>query len=1234
MRARNQHLKRLLSLLLTVAMVLTMIPAAFAADTTTSSGFVIGPYLLAPKTTSMVAVWETSGSEPTTIRFGTDADTLGEAVTVERDPEAPDYGGAQTNIFRYKFSDLTPGTRYYYEVALADGEVSRGTFRTLEENPTEIRYISITDTHKFDTKSTFDAAVAAYDPAFIIHGGDMVEGTGTQKEQYAFWFNSGEFIHNYPVVYACGNHDFSDYFDMYVIDTQTEEYGSVVEGNISFDYGDVHFDLMDSNPWALFQMNAETSGGQMDAATAQKIEQSVQWLKDDLAQNQDKEFRILVMHHPISDPYTKMHIASVAEEGHVDMMLAGHTHSYARAVSDDPTVGAGTIYLTHQDSRAVSAKGSYMTHTIKDGVLTTQNMAEGQVVGTTVTAVDKQQLAYSNISIQSGPVLCNSEIEISATITNTGKGLAAAVIPVDDNGTMKYIYGDLESESGLATSGEPVRVESNGVKTLDPGESIELSGTVTLSEIGKHTVKVADVSKDIDVTFRPATFSYTNVRTKLGNGEISDINSDLLNIKADVTNIGNENGTATATLYIDDQAIESKQYTLEAGEVKTCEFTYQFEQAGEFTVRIGDSEPETIYIEGSIQGMPMVVDQSGMGNNGYLHGEPTIGTDDNGNGTIILDGDKDYVEIPDNQNFVIDDGITGMVWAKLPVSEGTGIDTLTPTGRDHNPLMTKGVSIGWGTNYLYRMAVRATGKVTVGIGFDNDNGEFFWNDDDADPNAGIKKGEWVQYVGGFDRTTGGDSYQNKYHSGHIDAPAFDSEIKNWPGASTYIGFSYTGALLTNRGRGVDRTMLAGEISQARMYQSKLTEAEVAAVADDPKAAGPKSEDLVLWLDFDPENIVQTGTHTTEWVAVASAPESLAYQADIPGESAVQATIEFSKDGKTVSGSKTYDLANGEGTIDLTGAGEGSYVRIVTKFTSDLGTEQTDIPVLHTYTLKAGETTAAWNTYADWMKGTFADGAGHQSSDAYRALSEDFDDYTGEVDEGTPVETTEQTETASETAAETTETTETTPETTEQPKTPGWDVDDSHWAAETIRDLLAAGVLEGDADGRVRPDDKITREEMIWVMNTMLGIEPVADAKLDQDDRSSDWAAGALAAAKNAGILQGDEFGHLCGSDYATRAEIITMIARACAISSDDLSVLDQFTDAADIPDWALEALAGMASQGSLSGYTDGTLQPNDPITRAEAFTLMYETITKNEQGQAIMPDLVFVSPAFFTAAAR
>ena len=37
-------------------------------------------------------------------------------------------------------------------MTLAGGASCKGTFRTLEENPEEVRYISITDTHKFDTK--------------------------------------------------------------------------------------------------------------------------------------------------------------------------------------------------------------------------------------------------------------------------------------------------------------------------------------------------------------------------------------------------------------------------------------------------------------------------------------------------------------------------------------------------------------------------------------------------------------------------------------------------------------------------------------------------------------------------------------------------------------------------------------------------------------------------------------------------------------------------------------------------------------------------------------------------------------------------------------------------------------------------------------------------------------------------------------------------------------------------
>ena len=47
------------------------------------------------------------------------------------------------------------------------------------------------------------------------------------------------------------------------------------------------------------------------------------------------------------------------EAGGVDLVIGGHWHAYARQVSDNPEIGAGTVYLTHQDARVHSKKGGY-----------------------------------------------------------------------------------------------------------------------------------------------------------------------------------------------------------------------------------------------------------------------------------------------------------------------------------------------------------------------------------------------------------------------------------------------------------------------------------------------------------------------------------------------------------------------------------------------------------------------------------------------------------------------------------------------------------------------------------------------------------------------------------------------------------------------------------------------------------------------------------------------------------
>lgn len=85
------------------------------------------------------------------------------------------------------------------------------------------------------------------------------------------------------------------------------------------------------------------------------------------------------------------------------------------------------------------------------------------------------------------------------------------------------------------------------------------------------------------------------------------------------------------------------------------------------------------------------------------------------------------------------------------------------------------------------------------------------------------------------------------------------------------------------------------------------------------------------------------------------------------------------------------------------------------------------------------------------------------------------------------------------------------ETSKKDVLPFKDVSLTHWAYTYIAALTKAGYLKGDTDGRFRPDDPITRAEVITLLNRVAGIKNSKGVEI-KDVAATHWAYGYICAA--------------------------------------------------------------------------------------------------------------------------
>ena len=158
--------------------------------------------------------------------------------------------------------------------------------------------------------------------------------------------------------------------------------------------------------------------------------------------------------------------------------------------------------------------------------------------------------------------------------------------------------------------------------------------------------------------------------------------------------------------------------------------------------------------------------------------------------------------------------------------------------------------------------------------------------------------------------------------------------------------------------------------------------------------------------------------------------------------------------------------------------------------------------------------------------------------------------------------------------------------------------DGPWYAAAMEFATANGILYGDEKGNLNPTKNTTRAEMATMLTRIFACTQGKSLAHFPDVNEQAWYAESLSIAAEMRIFFGDAAGTMRPNDPITRQEAFVVLSRAFALAGGDSASLGAFRDAADVAEWARADVAGMVEADMLHG-SDGRLYPKAWITRAE-----------------------------------
>lgn len=329
------------------ARLLLILTVIFISSFLQAQSLLRGPYLQVATDTSIHIRWRTDIAENGRVQWGTSAGSLTNSKT-EATP---------VNDHEIILTNLIPYTKYWYSVGSAASVLqgdANNYFMTLpnvgSKGLMRVGVIGDCGNNSVNQMNVRDQMVnylgSAYMNAWLLLG-DNAYLYGSDAEYQAEFFNiyQDKFLKQNPFYPSPGNHDYSDnltlqnnhlipYYDNFSMPVNGEAGGipSYNKAYYSFNIGNVHFLSLDAF-------------GREDNTTRlyDTLGKQVQWIKQDLEANQNKQWTVAFWHHP---PFSlgsrnsetdaemtaiRTNFIRILERYGVDLILCGHSHDYERS---------------------------------------------------------------------------------------------------------------------------------------------------------------------------------------------------------------------------------------------------------------------------------------------------------------------------------------------------------------------------------------------------------------------------------------------------------------------------------------------------------------------------------------------------------------------------------------------------------------------------------------------------------------------------------------------------------------------------------------------------------------------------------------------------------------------------------------------------------------------------------------------------------------------------------------